>query len=102
MEFILIGVAGLSFTVLTLEIALTTSMPAVIFPNTGCLDSPGLNQSKKSLLATLRKNWEPPVLGDPVLAMDKVPGALLSREMFSSRMLPPPVLCSIAPVFKFL
>merc|ERR1719424_2222180 len=71
-------------------------------PNTGCLDAPGENQSKLELLATLMKNCEPPVLADPVLAMDRVPGALVSLEMFSSWMLPPLDRRSVAPVLRFL
>merc|ERR1719272_2251614 len=72
------------------------------FPNTGCLDAPGENQSKLALLATLMKNCEPPLLGRPVFAMDRVPDALVSLEIFSSWMLPPFERLSVLPVFKFL
>merc|ERR1719468_902515 len=89
--FMQIGLTGLSSLVFTFEIAVATSMPDVILPNTGCLEGPGENQSRFLLFATLMKNCEPPVLGLPVLAIDSVPGALVSREMFSSLMLPPPV-----------
>ena len=60
MLFIMIGVLGLSFEVGTLLIFSRSSMPSMHFPNTGCLDEPGENQSKFALLATLMKNCEPP------------------------------------------
>jgi hypothetical protein len=50
----------------------------------------------------LRKNWEPPEFGEPVLAMESVPGALVSLEMFSSLMLPPFERLSLPPVFRFV
>merc|ERR1719203_797732 len=102
MEFILTGTTGLSRTVLTLEMAFATSMPSMTLPKTGCFDGPGENQSRLALLATLMKNWEPPELGRPVLAIDSVPGTLLSLEMFSSWMLPPLVRVSVSPVLRFL
>ena len=40
MLFIFTGVIGRSFLVGVLLIALTTSMPLVTLPNTGCLDRP--------------------------------------------------------------
>ena len=43
MLFIMMGVIGLSSLVGTCEIAVTTSMPLVILPKTGCFDSPGEN-----------------------------------------------------------
>merc|ERR1719401_3408801 len=89
MLFILMGTTGLSSLVLTLEILITTSIPEVILPKTGCFDEPGENQSRFLLSATFMKNWEPPEFGEPVLAMESVPGALLSLDMFSSLMLPP-------------
>ena len=45
----------------------------------------------------MRKNCEPPELAWPVLAIERVPGALLSFEMFSSSMLPPFMRFSVAP-----
>merc|ERR1740138_2007214 len=74
----------------------------MILPNTGCLDWPGENQSKFALLATLRKNCEPPEFGRPVLAIDNVPGALVSLEIFSSLILPPLERRSVPPVLRFL
>merc|ERR550532_90524 len=97
-----IGYTGLSFEVLTFEIAITTSMPEVTLPKTGCLDCPGENQSRLELLATLMKNCEPPEFGRPVFAIESVPGALVSLDMFSSLMLPPFERRSVFPVFKFL
>mmetsp|Transcript_34969 Transcript_34969/g.58583 ORF Transcript_34969/g.58583 Transcript_34969/m.58583 type:complete len:215 (-) Transcript_34969:200-844(-) len=102
MLFILIGFTGLSRLVFTFEMAVTTSMPDSTFPNTGCLEGPGENQSRLALLATLMKNCEPPELGLPVLAIERVKGALVSREMFSSSMFPPFFRVSVAPVFRFL
>merc|ERR1712032_148466 len=93
---------GLSSLVLTLDIATAMSMPLVILPNTGCFDGPGENQSRFLLSATFKKNWEPPVFGEPQFAMESVPGALVSLEMFSSLMLPPLNLCSVPPVARFL
>merc|ERR1712217_365197 len=100
----MIGVFGLSLVVGTFVIALITSrsFDALHLPKTGCLDGPGENQSKLALSATLMKNCEPPLFGDPVLAIDSVPGALVSLEMFSSLMLPPLERLSVPPVFKFL
>merc|ERR1719401_3166558 len=89
MLFILMGTTGLSSLVLTLEILVTTSIPEVILPKTGCFDAPGENQSRFLLSATFMKNCEPPEFGSPQLAMERVPGALVSLEMFSSLMLPP-------------
>ena len=46
----------------------------------------------------LTKNWLPPVFGDPVLAMDKVPGSLLVLSTSSSGMFPPFARVTTAPV----
>ena len=73
-----------------------------VLPKTGCFDWPGENQSKKSLCTTLMKNWEPPVLGAPVFAIESVPGRFESFEMFSSLMLPPRERVSMPPVARFL
>eukprot|EP00308_Calcidiscus_leptoporus_P026785 CAMPEP_0119352148 /NCGR_PEP_ID=MMETSP1334-20130426/1467_1 /TAXON_ID=127549 /ORGANISM="Calcidiscus leptoporus, Strain RCC1130" /LENGTH=123 /DNA_ID=CAMNT_0007365127 /DNA_START=456 /DNA_END=827 /DNA_ORIENTATION=+ len=102
MEFILMGTTGLSRTVLAFEIAMTTSIPSVMAPKTGCFDWPGENQSRKELSATFKKNCEPPELGRPVFAIESVPGLFESFEMFSSWMLPPPDRVSSAPVTRFL
>jgi len=48
------------------------------------------------------KSCDPPEFGEPVLAIDNVPGLLESFEMFSSLMLPPLERFSVPPVFKFL
>lgn len=60
---------------------------------TGCALSVLLsNQSKKELWLTLMKNWDPPDWGLPVLAMERVPGALVMRWWsfpISSGMHPP-------------
>lgn len=41
------GVSGRSWApVFAVSIALTTSMPPVILPNTGCFEGPGVNQSR--------------------------------------------------------
>ena len=46
-EFMTTGFTGMSpRPVRTFEIALTTSMPLLIFPNTGCFDCPPENQSR--------------------------------------------------------
>merc|ERR1719335_127998 len=102
MLFIRMGVRGLSSRVGTLEMFTAMSMPLVTLPKTGCFDSPGENQSKKSLCTTLMKNCDPPVFGAPVLAMESVPGSLESLEINSSLMLPPLDRVSMPPVFKFL
>ena len=103
-EIILTGVRGLSSRVGTLEILTQRSSDAwsTTFPKTGCFDSPPVNQSRFLLLATLRKNWLPPLFFAPVLAMDSVPGAFDVRSMFSSLMLPPLNRFSVSPVAKFL
>ena len=54
----------------------TTSILSQILPNTGWRDAPGLNQSRYELWIVLMKNYDPPVLGRPVLAMASVPGSL--------------------------
>merc|ERR1712107_564376 len=46
--------------------AIAISMPSMTFPKTGCLDGPGENQSRLELVATLRKNCDPPELGPGV------------------------------------
>merc|ERR1712151_233495 len=104
MLFIMIGWLGQSSLVGTFVILTRGSRSALptTFPNTGCFESPGPNQSKKSLCTTLMKNCDPPVLGAPVLAIESVPGSFESFEMSSSLMLPPLNRFSIAPVFKFL
>jgi len=48
-------------------------------------------------LTVFTKNWEPPLLGWPVLAMDRVPGSLLSLTANSSGMLPPPSRLMVLP-----
>ena len=103
-EIILTGVRGLSSRVGTLEILTQRSSDAwsTTFPKTGCFDSPPVNQSRFLLLATLRKNWLPPLFFAPVLAMDSVPGAFDVRSMFSSLMLPPLKRRSVSPVARFL
>ena len=70
----------------------------------GCLLGPLLNQSRLRLLLTFRKNCEPPESCWPVLAIESVPGALVmvSFEIFSSLMLPPPNRFSVTPVAIFL
>ena len=95
---ILIGVTGLSLRVCTFEMLLTTSNPDVTCPKTGWRLLPGLNQSKKELCATLMKNWEPPLFGWPVFAIESEPTTFESFEMFSSSMLPPFERFSVPPV----
>src|SRR4029078_5562488 len=75
--FILTGVMGRSPGLLrgTFEIASTTSMPAMTLPNTGSLEFPGQNTSRKSLCTVLMKNWLLPVFG-PAFAIDSVPRSL--------------------------
>merc|ERR1719195_1757734 len=103
-EFILTGVFGQSLIVGTFEIATITLKLAwsTALPKTGCFDSPGENQSKKSLCTVFIKNCEPPVLAAPVLAMERVPGSLEILAVCSSFMFPPLDLVSVAPVFRFL
>src|SRR5690606_30554117 len=60
------------------SILVTMSMPDVTLPNTGCFEGPGVNQSRYELLTVLRKNWQLPLLGRPVFAIESVPGSLLS------------------------
>jgi hypothetical protein len=48
-----------------------------------------LKKHARTLFATLMKNCEPPEFGRPVLAIERVPGVLEVRSMFSSLMLPP-------------
>lgn len=89
-EFILTGVTGASRgLVLVFPMAFTMSMPLTTLPNTGCCDGVDLsNQSRKELCTVLTKNWDPPLLGWPVLAMDRVPGSLEVLSTSSSGMLP--------------
>merc|ERR1719498_47711 len=102
MDFIMIGVFGLSSLVGTWEILFTRSMPSVTWPNTGCWDGVDLShQSRKLLWATLMKNWLPPVFGWPVFAMLSVPGSFEIFWVNSSGMLPPLRTIS-APVEMFL
>jgi hypothetical protein len=55
--FILTGVTGRSpAPVLVVSIFFTTSMPSMTFPNTGCLEAPGENQSRYELWTVLMKN----------------------------------------------
>jgi hypothetical protein len=91
---------------LVVEILLITSMPETILPNTGCLAGepvnrgttkerqseklnetqkrktihifslPGSQKSKEELCLVFIKNCDPPELGAPVLAMERVPGSL--------------------------
>ena len=85
------GFSGLSSRVATLEILTHSSSErlSASLPKTGWRDSPGENQSRLGLEATLRKNCEPPVCGSPVLAIDSVPRELEVRSTSSSWMLPP-------------
>ena len=54
---ILTGVRGRSSpSVGVVSIFLITSMPETILPNTGCLESPGENQSRNELCFVLMKN----------------------------------------------
>src|SRR6185369_16689166 len=72
--FILIGVFGRSPALRgAFEILSTTSIPSVTLANTGCFDGPGENQSRYGLSTTLMKNWQLPLFGRPVLAIDSVP-----------------------------
>src|SRR5690606_19078876 len=99
---VLIGFLRRGFEVLPcrlpqLSSIFSTSVPAITRPNTGCCDGVlWSHQSRNELCAVLMKNWLPPLLGRPVLAIDSVPGSLenfaLGRN--SSWMLPlggPPV-----------
>merc|ERR1719399_2531320 len=103
-DFIWIGVSGQSFRVRTFEIFVITSNDAwsMHLPKTGCLDSPGENQSRKSLCTVFMKNCEPPEFGWPVLAMESVPGSLENLAANSSLMLPPLERVSVPCVFRFL
>src|SRR5665647_762878 len=74
-------VLGLSFCpVGTLTILSTISIPAMTFPNAGCL------LSKKLLFTWLMKNWLLPVFG-PAFAIDIVPRSLRLVFVNSSFML---------------
>ena len=53
-------------------------------------------------IALFMKNCEPPELGEPVLAIERVPGSLLSLAANSSLMLPPLLRVQVSPVFRFL
>ena len=54
---ILMGDAGRSWAPVSHSpMALTTSMPSITFPKTGCLEGPGENQSRWALCAVLMKN----------------------------------------------
>jgi hypothetical protein len=94
---ILTGVRGRSpWPVGDDSIARTTSRPPVTLPKTGCLDWPGVNQSRKALCLVLMKNCAPPLSGCPVLAIDSVPTSfeVLNAAGCSSCTLPsgdPPV-----------
>ena len=55
------------------------------------------NQSRKELCTVLTKNWDPPLLGWPVLAMERVPGSLEVLSMSSSGMLPPASRVMVLP-----
>ena len=73
------GVTGRSpGPVRVVSMDLITSIPPMTFPNTGCLDGPGENQSRYALLTVLMKNYELPLLGRPVLAIERVPGSFES------------------------
>ena len=52
--------------------------------------------------ALFMKNCEPPELGEPVLAIERVPGSLEILAANSSLMLPPPLRVSVPPVTRFL
>ena len=95
------GVNGLSFRACTFEMAVTTSIPELTLPNTGCLDAPGENQSRKSLFATFRKNCDPPEFGAPRICHAQRAGRLESFDTNSSMMLPPFLRVSSAPVARF-
>merc|ERR1719352_1005846 len=103
-EFIFTGVTGQSSRVCTLEILTMMSKLALSthLPKTGCLDSPGENQSRKSLCTVFMKNWLPPELGEPVLAIESEPGSLENLAANSSLMFPPPERVSVFPVLRFL
>src|SRR3954463_14850136 len=76
--FILIGVLGRSPALRgAFEILSTMSIPSFTWPNTGCFDGPGENQSRYGLSTTLMKNWQLPLFGRPVLAIDSVPRAFV-------------------------
>src|SRR6187549_733592 len=67
------GVFGRSLALRgALEILSTMSMPSFTWPNTGCFEGPGENQSRYGLSTTLMKNWQLPLLG-PAFAIDSVP-----------------------------
>src|SRR5262245_12640119 len=73
------GVRGRSsLSVGVCSIFFTTSMPEITRPNTGCLDAPGVKKSRNALWTVLMKNWQLPLLGAPVFAMESVPGSLES------------------------
>ena len=57
---------------------------------------------RKSLCTTFMKNWLPPELGWPVLAIESVPGSLENLAANSSLMLPPFERVHVSPVFRFL
>ncbi len=44
-------------------------------PRAGTGDGPGVNQSRYELWTVLMKNWQLPLLGAPVFAIDNVPGS---------------------------
>src|SRR5690606_31009 len=96
-EFIRSGFEVLPCRLPKLSSFLSTSMPSITRPNTGCCDGVLLShQSRNELCAVLMKNWLPPLLGRPVLAIDSVPGSLenFASSRNSSGMLPlggPPV-----------
>src|SRR5690606_33529369 len=75
----------------------STSMPWTILPNTGCCEGVLLShQSRNELWAMFMKNWLPPELGRPVLAIDRFPvsSETLAAGRTSSWLLPlggPPV-----------
>lgn len=73
-----IGCSGRSLpSHLALLIAITTSMPLATLPKTGCWDGVLLSKKSRNELCTvLMKNWLPPELGWPVLAIENVPGSL--------------------------
>src|SRR5690606_21211170 len=76
-EFIRSGFEVLPCRLPKLSSFLSTSMPSITRPNTGCCDGVLLShQSRNELCAVLMKNWLPPLLGRPVLAIDSVPGSL--------------------------
>ena len=73
----------------------------------GCQRRASLTRTRDWELATrfvfaLETTCEPPELGRPVLAIERVMGTFESFEMFSSWMLPPLVRVSVDPVLRLV